>query len=246
MDEKEYNIMQMKDRIMVALDVADRRQALALRDALIDRVGWLKIGLRLFVAEGPTLIEELRRHHRIFLDLKFHDIPNTVKQAVGSAGAWGVDMLNVHASGGPAMLQAAAEAATSFPRMRLIAVTVLTSVQQKANTAHEALQAARLARDCGLHGVVCSVREIASIKQALGQEFLTVSPGIRWGGQDIQDQARVATPEEAMRAGGDYLVIGRPVIAATDPAAAVEEALRMMRSGAKERAAINPAGLDDA
>jgi len=220
----------MQDRLMVALDVENRVQALAMRDKLGDAVGWLKVGLRLFVAEGPALVSELARTHRIFLDLKFHDIPNTVAQAIESAGALGVNMVNVHAAGGDAMLEAAASAADHFPQMQLIAVTVLTSDPMPAEQARSvALQRARLARQYGLNGVVCSVHEVAIIKKACGRDFITVTPGIRWGGQDVQDQKRVADPASAVAAGSDYLVVGRPVLYADNPYAAANEAVTMMQ-----------------
>jgi len=222
----------MKDRLMVALDVPDAEQALRMRDTLGSSVGWLKVGLRLFVAEGPSLVRALRATHRVFLDLKFHDIPNTVAQAIASAGALGVEMVNVHAAGGPSMLRAAAEAARGFPDMRVIAVTVLTSDPMPAEQARElALARARLAQDCGLHGVVCSVHEVAAIKAECGERFLTVTPGIRWGDQAVQDQRRVADPAAAVAAGSDYLVVGRPILHAPDPAAAARQAVRMMREG---------------
>ncbi len=220
----------MRDRLMVALDVPDKCKALAMRDLLVDEAGWLKVGLRLFVAEGPALVSTLLKTHRIFLDLKFHDIPNTVAEAVASAGALGVQMLNVHAAGGEAMLLAAAEAADAFPEMRLIAVTVLTSQGTPPNQAQsEVLRHARAAHQAGLHGVVCSAHEAAAVKRACGHDFITVIPGIRWGGQATQDQRRVADPAMAMRAGADYIVVGRPILQATDPRAAAREAVAMMR-----------------
>jgi len=219
----------MKERLMVALDVPHAADALALRDRLGDAVGWFKIGLRLFVAEGPQLVAAIRRQHRVFLDLKFHDIPNTVAQAVESAGALGVEMLNVHAGGGEQMLASAAGAAASFPQMKLIAVTVLTSDPMPSDQAREvALRRAKMAQDAGLHGVVCSVHEAAAIKQACGAGFLTVTPGIRWGDQALQDQQRVADPAGAIAGGSDYLVVGRPILQAPDPRAAALEALAMM------------------
>jgi len=218
----------MKDRIMVALDVASAKEALMLRQQLIGSVGWLKVGLRLFVAEGPPLIRALQQDHRVFLDLKFHDIPNTVKEAVESAGKLGVDMVNVHAAGGEQMLQAAATAAKAYPDMRLIAVTVLTSDQNDENTQALVLQRADLVKKSGLDGVVSSVHEAAAIKKHCGENFITVTPGIRWGNQATHDQARVATPKDAVLAGADYLVIGRPIVQAKDPAAAAAEAAAMM------------------
>jgi len=221
----------MWNRLMVALDVDNRDAALTMRDKLGDSVGWLKVGLRLFVAEGPALVRELNQSHRLFLDLKFHDIPNTVAQAVASAGGLGVNMINVHAGGGPAMLAAAAKAAASFPDMSLIAVTVLTSdAMPKEQAQVVALERAKMAQDAGLDGVVCSVFEVAAIKASCGADFFTVTPGIRWGGQDVQDQKRVADPAMAISAGSDYLVVGRPILRAADPRRAALEALTLMAS----------------
>jgi len=219
----------MKDKIMVALDVNSKTQALAMRDTLGDSVGWLKVGLRLFVAEGPSLISSLTQTHKVFLDLKFHDIPNTVAQAIESAGALGVQMVNVHAGGGLPMLQAASQAAQAFPEMKLIAVTVLTSdTMPKEQALTVALERAKLAKEAGLDGVVCSVFEAAQIKQVCGSGFITVTPGIRWGNQDAQDQQRIADPKMAVEHGSDYLVIGRPILQADSPKAAAEEAIKMM------------------
>lgn len=221
----------MRNRLMVALDLPDAGAALAMRDRVGGEVGWLKVGLRLFVAEGPELVRELARTHHIFLDLKFHDIPNTVAEAIESAGGLGVQMLNVHAGGGPDMLAAAAKSAARFPQMQLIAVTVLTSdPMPPAAAARLALERAKLAQDAGLAGVVCSVHEAAAIKQACGSGFITVTPGIRWGGQDVQDQKRIADPGMAVRNGSDYLVVGRPILMADDPATAAREAVAMMEA----------------
>ncbi len=223
----------MRERLMVALDVPDRAAALAMRARIGDAVGWLKVGLRLFVAEGPELVRELGHTHRVFLDLKFHDIPNTVAQAVESAGLLGVDMLNVHAAGGAAMMRAAAGAARAFPDMKLIAVTVLTSSDMPPEEARRAVvDRALAAREAGLAGVVCSVHEAAAVKQACGADFLTVTPGIRWGAQEAGDQKRIADPGMAVRAGADVLVVGRPILHAGDPAAAAREALAMMEAAA--------------
>jgi len=221
----------MQDRLMLALDVDDRGKALLMRDRVGDSVGWLKVGLRLFVAEGPELVRELNRTHKLFLDLKFHDIPNTVAQAIESAGGLGVDMVNVHAGGGEEMLAAAASAAKAFPDMKLIAVTVLTSdPMPKAQAREVALQRAKMALDAGLDGVVCSVHEARAIKDLCGDDFITVTPGIRWGGQDVQDQKRVADPASAIANGSDYLVVGRPILHAENPAQAAQEAVAMMQS----------------
>ena len=223
----------MQDRLMVALDVDDREKEMLMRDRVGDSVGWLKVGLRLFVAEGPELVRELNRTHKLFLDLKFHDIPNTVAQAIESAGGLGVDMVNVHAGGGEEMLAAAANAAKAFPNMKLIAVTVLTSdPMPKAQAREVALQRAKMALDAGLDGVVCSVHEAQAIKDLCGEDFITVTPGIRWGGQDVQDQKRVADPASAIANGSDYLVVGRPILHAENPAQAAQEAVAMMQSAA--------------
>jgi len=223
----------MHDRLMVALDVASAEAGLAMRDQLVDSVGWFKVGLRLFVASGPAFVRELKQDHKVFLDLKFHDIPNTVAEAVSSAGALGVDMLNVHASGGVEMMEAASRAAETFPAMRLIAVTVLTSDRMDVPAARKlAVDRALLARQAGLHGVVCSVHEVGAIKKVCGKEFLTVTPGIRLPGGSQDDQVRVATPDMAVSEGADHLVVGRPILRAVDPRAAALEVLRLMQQGA--------------
>jgi orotidine-5'-phosphate decarboxylase len=215
---------------MVALDVPDMDQAMSLKDQLGETVGWFKVGLQLFVSCGPELVHRLGKSHRIFLDLKFHDIPNTVAQAVKSAAELGVQMLNVHAAGGEEMLRAAAKAASSYPQLRLIAVTVLTSEKLSHKEAEAlALKRAVMAKRAGMHGVVCSAHEVASIKQACGGEFLAVTPGIRWADQSTHDQQRVATPAMAIRNGADYLVIGRPILRARDPLATTRQALEEMK-----------------
>ncbi len=221
----------MRNRLMVALDVPDMGRALAMREKIGGEAGWLKVGLRLFVAEGPPLVRKLAEEHKIFLDLKFHDIPNTVAEAVESAGKLGVQMLNVHAGGGPDMLKRASEAASYFSDMKLIAVTVLTSDPMPAEGAMRvALERARMAQDAGLDGVVCSVHEVAAIKQACGSGFIAVTPGIRWGGQDTQDQKRIADPGFAIESGSDYLVVGRPVLQAVEPALVAREVVEMMEA----------------
>ena len=225
----------MRDRLMVALDVPDRDAALLIRKKIGNEAGWLKVGLRLFVAEGPVLIRELAKQHKIFLDLKFHDIPNTVAQAVESAGALGVQMLNVHAGGGPEMLAAAAKAAAGFPEMKLIAVTVLTSdPMHPADACKLALERACMTQDAGLDGVVCSAYEAKVIKDACGPDFITVTPGIRWGNQDVQDQKRIADPAMAIKSGSDYLVVGRPILMADVPADAARDAVEMMEAAVSE------------
>jgi len=223
------NTEDFRQRLMVALDMPNAQEAFALRDQLAEHVGWFKVGLRLFVAEGASLVRNLLETHKVFLDLKFHDIPNTVAQAIESAGKLGVQMVNVHAAGGSDMLQAAVKAASAFPNMNLIAVTVLTSDSMSPEEANKlAVKRALLAKEAGLQGVVCSVHEVANIKQACGHDFITVTPGIRWGNQDVQDQKRIADPKFAIESGADYLVVGRPIIQAQIPTDAADEAIAMM------------------
>ncbi len=234
--------------ILVALDVPTADDARALASTLGDAVGGLKIGSQLFTSAGPSIVREMvGAGHKVFLDLKFHDIPNTVAGAVAAATDLGVWMLNVHASGGAPMLIAARDAAAERaaarrqPKPLVIAVTVLTSLD--AGTLRsvgvsrapldQVVHLATLARDCGLDGVVASPQETAAIRQACGNDFVIVTPGIRGGAAAIgvatasktpraDDQNRTLTPAEAMRAGSSYLVVGRPITAARDPRAAAQ------------------------
>ena len=224
-----------RDRLVVALDFATRAAALPLVEQLRGRVGMFKVGKELFTAEGPGLVRELAASgEKVFLDLKFHDIPNTVAGAVDRAVALGVSLINVHAVGGTAMMKAAAAACHS--RARLLAVTVLTSLDAGQLGAvgfaeppeQLVLRLARLALDCGLDGVVAAPTEVALLRRELGGDFLIVTPGIRPAGSDTHDQARIATPAEAVRNGADYIVVGRPSTGAADPAAAAAAILRML------------------
>lgn len=218
-------------RIIVALDVPVAREALALAARLPAASCRLKVGKELFVAEGPALVERLvAGGHGVFLDLKFHDIPNTVAQACSVAARLGVWMVNVHAAGGTRMMRAAREAIESARhRPKLVAVTVLTSLSPEdvaevgfsEPPAALALRLAALARDSGLDGVVCSAREAHAMRTRFGPGFDLVTPGIRPPEASTDDQSRVATPEAAVRAGATYLVIGRPITRAADPAAAL-------------------------
>ena len=199
---------------IVALDVPNAAAALAVAERLGPDAGWVKVGLQLFIAAGPSVVTALKgQGHRVFLDLKLHDIPNTVARAVESAGTLGVDMVTVHASGGDAMLRAAADmAGPGGPR--ILAVTVLTSLPaDEQQVLHLAATAAR----AGIAGVVASVHEAAAIRQAFGPDLDILSPGIRLAGTPAHDQSRVATPEQAARAGVDYVVVGRAVTGAADP-----------------------------
>ncbi len=217
-------------RLIVALDTASWEQALEWVDRL-PQVLWWKVGLELFTAVGPQIFQALKeRGKRIFLDLKLHDIPHTVGRAAQVAVGYGVDLLTVHAAGGSAMLRAAV-AATQGSSCRLLAVTLLTSlgpeqVRQELGVERDpgdyVLQLARLALDQGVSGLVCSPQEVGRLRQALGPEVLLVTPGIRFGDPEAEDdQQRVCTPAEALRAGADYLVVGRPITAAADPVAAL-------------------------
>ena len=225
------------DRLVVALDVPTRREALALARQLQGRVGMLKVGLELFCAEGPGFVKEIQTYAPVFLDLKLHDIPNTVHRALETLLPLDVRLINVHAQGGPAMIEAAAEAVRAHRqgggRTQLLAVTVLTSLDREAlarlgNTTDPgemALHLARLAKECGTDGVVCSAQEAALVKEACGDGFHRLTPGIRPKGTSAQDQARILTPGQALRAGATWLVVGRPITQAPDPAAAADAIL---------------------
>jgi orotidine-5'-phosphate decarboxylase len=228
---------QARDRLIVALDFPSGPQALALVDRLEGACRWFKVGLELYFAAGGSIVETLRRRgHSVFLDLKFHDIPNTVASAVRSVGPLGAELLTVHASGGPAMLMAAAEAAAGLASPpRLLAVTVLTSLDQAQLTAigigsspaDHALQLAEMASANGIGGFVCSPEEAANLRAALHSAVL-VTPGIRPAGSSSGDQKRVATPSAALAAGADYLVVGRPITQAINPAEATQTILAQM------------------
>jgi orotidine-5'-phosphate decarboxylase len=222
-----------KDKIIVALDVDDLLDALKLVEKLHEHVGAFKIGKQLFTARGPEAVRRIQnRGGRIFLDLKFHDIPTTVAKASVEAARHGVFMINMHALGGLAMMQEAARAVREFtgtgPRPLMVAVTVLTSMGPEdllplgISTSIEELvpRLALLARDAGMDGVVASPREIELIKKACGPDFIVVTPGIRPLAAGTDDQKRAMTPAEAVRAGADFIVVGRPITHAPDPQAA--------------------------
>lgn len=223
-----------RKRIAVALDASERGRILELARLVGPEVGVLKVGLEAFCAHGPELVREVASIAPVFLDLKLHDIPNTVGGAAAAAARTGASILNVHAGGGTEMMRAAGErareaaTAAGLPVPRVIAVTVLTSLDAAAlsavglaGTAREAaLRLALLARQAGLDGVVCSPEEVEAIRSACGPGFLLVVPGIRPAGSAAGDQKRIATPGAAARAGADLLVIGRPITGAPDPAAA--------------------------
>src|SRR5687768_7429788 len=242
---KEHDPSTTTDRLLVALDVESPERALALARDLRDVAGGFKVGSRLFTLAGPSLVRQLSDEGaRIFLDLKFHDIPNTVAQAVESAVQTGAWMINVHASGGAAMMQAAggaaADAAARYrcPPPLMIAVTVLTSMDEatlrqtgvERPLIEHVLVLARMAQDAGLRGVVASPRESEAIRRACGPDFLIVTPGIRGAGAATDDQARTMGPAEAVRAGATHIVVGRPIIGAPRPKAAAEAIVQELRA----------------
>jgi len=222
--------------IVVALDYADRNNALAFIDQIEPGSCRLKIGKEMFTRFGPQWVRDVQqRGFEVFLDLKFHDIPNTTAHAVAAAADLGVWMVNVHASGGARMMTAAREALAPFGKDAplLIAVTVLTSMDAddlrglgiELSPAEQAERLARLTQQCGLDGVVCSAQEARHFKQAIGQTFRLVTPGIRPAGSDAGDQRRIMTPRQAQQAGVDYMVIGRPITQSADPASTLRSIL---------------------
>jgi orotidine-5'-phosphate decarboxylase len=228
-----------RDRLIVALDVADAAAARHLVDALAGRVGMFKVGSQLFTACGPELVRELvGRGEKVFLDLKYHDIPNTVAGAVSAACRLGVSLLSVHALGGRAMLEAAAAALPAMG-VRLLAITILTSHDEAeleavglgGGVADSVQRLARLARSARLDGVVASPQELELIRKACGDDLLIVTPGIRPAGAARDDQARLATPRAAVAAGADHIVVGRPITEAPDPAAAAAAIVRELERG---------------
>ena len=219
-------------RVIVPLDFPDAEPALALASRLDPKLCRVKVGKELFTAAGPDVVRRLQeRGFEVFLDLKYHDIPNTVAGACRAAAKLGVWMLNVHASGGEAMMRAAREAVAAVSRPPLlIAVTILTSLSTEdlarvglsGSVDENVERLARLTRACGLDGVVCSAHEAAMLKRATGDDFTLVTPGIRLEDSPADDQSRVLTPREAVRQGATYLVIGRPITRSPDPVATLE------------------------
>ncbi|MDQ4423528.1 MAG: orotidine-5'-phosphate decarboxylase [Thalassolituus sp.] len=224
--------------IVVALDFPDMKQALAMADQLDPSLCRVKVGKELYTATGPAILEELhKRNYEVFLDLKFHDIPNTCAKAVGVAADLGVWMVNVHASGGQRMMEAARnELEKKSHKPLLIGVTVLTSMEQSdlagigldVEPMMQVERLAKLAQSSGLDGVVCSAREVGLIRDACGSEFLTVTPGIRPEGSEIGDQKRVMTPKQAVEAGVDHMVIGRPITQVSDAVAQLSAIVRTL------------------
>jgi orotidine-5'-phosphate decarboxylase len=231
--------LQPKDRLAVALDFADEREAIKLVDQLGETCQWYKVGMELYYAAGNSIVQKLRgRGLSIFLDLKLHDIPNTVAGAVRSATQAGASLLTVHASGGAAMMTAAAETASAPGSPRLLAVTVLTSMDANqlagigifATPAEQVLRLAKLAQSSGIEGMVCSAEEVAMLRKETGPDTLLVVPGIRPAGSAVHaafgnDQKRIATPAAAIADGASLLVVGRPITRAADPAIAANAIL---------------------
>jgi orotidine-5'-phosphate decarboxylase len=227
-----------RKRLIVALDVPNAAVASDLVNRLEGTCEWFKVGLELFTAAGPPVVERLvARRCSVFLDLKFHDIPNTVAGAVRSAAALGVRMLTVHAAGGPAMLAAARSALEGLSEPpQLLAVTVLTSMDEaqlraagvERAPAEQVKLLAKMGLEAGIRGFVCSPREVAALRALTGHEGVLVVPGIRPAAAESGDQRRIATPAEALRAGASYLVVGRPITQAPDPAIAAETILKEM------------------
>lgn len=234
--------MDPRDRVIVAIDTASPEAAEAIADRLAGATRWFKVGSELYTAAGPSAVRAFTRRGRVFLDLKYHDIPATVSGAVAAAARLGIAMCTVHAAGGAAMMRAAREAAdratevAGGERLRIIGVTLLTSEDPEAlrevglagSPREVTLRLARLAREAGLDGVVTSPLEVVDVRAACGPGFLIVCPGIRPEGAARDDQRRVGTPREAIAAGADFLVVGRPITRARDPRAAFEEIVGQM------------------
>ena len=224
--------------VIVACDFQSKKATLGFLELFTNRKPFVKIGMELYYAEGPDIVRELKaRGHKIFLDLKLHDIPNTVKKAMAVLSKLDVDITNLHAAGTSAMMKAAIEGLTREDGTRplLIAVTQLTSTDQEAMErdllikepiGEVVMHYAKTAKNAGLDGVVCSPLEAGIVKEACGKAFLTVCPGVRFADGDTGDQKRVMTPAEAKKIGSDYIVVGRPITAASDPVAAYERCIR--------------------
>jgi orotidine-5'-phosphate decarboxylase len=239
-----------KDRLALALDVDNDQEALAIVAELKDSVGVFKVGLQLFTAYGPDIVRRITgMGGRVFLDLKYHDIPNTVAKASAEAVKLGVSIFNVHSLGGLDMMKAAAESAgetaekLNLPVPIVLAVTILTSMDEKSmrkelkiarTVQREVSHLARLAQRAGMHGVVASPQEIKTLRRAVRGEFVILAPGVRPAWADRDDQKRIMTPGEAVKAGADFIVVGRPVLKASDRKAAVEKILEEMTSRTTE------------
>jgi orotidine-5'-phosphate decarboxylase len=217
-----------RDRLIVALDVSSAAAARKIVAAVGESVSTFKVGMQLYTAEGPAMVHELvAAGRKVFLDLKYHDIPNTVASAVKEAAGLGVSMLTVHASGGSKMLRVAVDAAAANPSLMVLAVSVLTSmdaadlheIRVEGSVEKQVLALGKLAVESGCQGLVSSAREALALRKAYGDQFALVTPGVRPAGVEHGDQARVVTPAQALKAGSSHIVVGRPITAANDPAA---------------------------
>ncbi len=232
----------MSKDVIIACDFKGKDEVFAFLDKFTDEKPYLKIGMELFYAEGPEIVREIkRRGHKIFLDLKLHDIPNTVKKSMAVLSRLDVDMCNLHASGTKAMMEAALEGLTrpDGTRPLLIGVTQLTSTSEERMKEdllidrpldEVVMHYAKNVRDSGLDGVVCSPLEAGKVKAVCGKDFLTVTPGVRFADGDVGDQVRVTTPEKARALGSDYIVVGRPITQAEDPVAAYRKCIKAFLS----------------
>ena len=238
----------MRKRLIFALDVPTQKEALALVDTLAGEVGVFKVGKQLFVSSGPEIVKQIRkRGGEVFLDLKFHDIPRTVAKAAAEATKLDVAMLDVHASGSVEMMRQTVREVTATARKervkrpKLLAITVLTSLNRddlsrvgvRSTVESQVTRLAKLARLCGMDGVVASPLEVQRIRRECGPRFLIVTPGVRPASSDVEDQKRVMTPEQAIRAGSKYLVVGSPIRNAKDPVEAAREIVAEMRRGTR-------------
>jgi len=238
-DGPRHQIADPRERLIVALDVSSAAAARKIVAAVGDSALTYKVGMQLYTAEGPQIVRHLvASGRRVFLDLKYHDIPNSVGSAVAEAEKLGVSMLTVHASGSRKMLRSAADAASVRPGVIVLAVTVLTSMSGDdlrvigmSGTLEESVtRLARVALECGCQGIVTSAREASAVRAKLGDNFAIVTPGVRPAGSSIGDQVRVVTPAEAIAAGASHIVVGRPITAAADPAAEAQAILEQIRS----------------
>ena len=227
-DSPNYRRVDPRQRLIVALDVSSATAARKIVAAVGDSALTYKVGMQLYTAEGPQVVRDLvASGRRVFLDLKYHDIPNTVGAAVAEAAKLGASMLTVHASGSDKMLQAAVKAAKASAELMVLAVTVLTSMSgddlevigMEGGLEKSVVRLARVALDCGCQGIVTSAREAAAVRTNLGQDFAIVTPGVRPAGTKVGDQVRVVTPAQAIAAGATHIVVGRPITEAADPAA---------------------------
>lgn len=229
--------MKPRDRLIIALDVVSRAEAISLALTLAPFAAWMKIGLQLFTAEGPDLVRAIRETGaKVFLDLKLHDIPNTVARAVESAAGLEVEMLTLHLCGGSEMVRSAVSVAPD--NLRLLGVTVLTSANHDTlleigisdDVSQQVVRLAKMGADCGIGGIVGSAHEIAALREAIHPNIKLVIPGIRPAGAEKHDQKRTMTPGKAVAAGADYLVIGRPITGAPDPTTAARQILEQIES----------------